>query len=68
MEDVEIQKRLRKIGNFKKVTAAVTTSARRFEKMGTFKQLCLDVLLVGAFKLGVAPEKLKIFYKDNFEK
>ncbi len=66
MEDVEIQKRLRHVGKFKKLNAAVTTSARRFEKMGTIRQLMLDVVLVGAYKIGVPPGTLKTFYKDHF--
>ncbi|NJY61689.1 hypothetical protein HC174_02820 [Salinimicrobium sp. CDJ15-81-2] len=65
MEDVEIQKRLRKAGKFRKVQTAVTTSARRFKKTGTIKQLVMDVLLVGLYNLGVPPLKLKRFYKDH---
>jgi len=65
LEDVEIQKRLRRAGRFKKLDAAVTTSARRFEKTGTLKQLFLDVLLVAAYKVGVTPQRLKRFYKDH---
>lgn len=65
MEDVEIQKRLRASGKFRKVNSRVTTSARRFNKEGTVKQLLMDVLLVGFFKMGVSPEKLKGFYKDH---
>lgn len=68
MEDIEIQKRLRRAGKFKKVNAAVTTSARRFNKVGTIKQLTIDVLLVTAYKLGVPPNSLKSFYKDHFGK
>lgn len=64
LEDVEIQKRLRKAGKFKKLSTAVTTSARRFEKAGTTRQLITDVLLVGFYKLGVSPARLKRFYKD----
>lgn len=64
MEDVEIQKRLRRAGKFKKLDTAVTTSARRFIKEGTIKQLVIDVLLVGLYKVGVPPHKLKRFYKD----
>ncbi len=65
MEDVEIQKRLRKAGKFRKLQISVTTSARRFEQTGTIKQLVADVLLVGLYKLGVAPSRLKKFYKDH---
>ncbi len=66
MEDVEIQKRLRSAGKFNKLNAAVTTSARRFEKMGTTRQLILDVVLVSAYKIGISPGTLKIFYRDHF--
>jgi rSAM/selenodomain-associated transferase 2 len=65
MEDVEIQKRLRKAGRFKKLNSAVTSSARRFEKTGTARQFFLDLLLILSFKLGVSPVKLKKFYKDH---
>lgn len=64
LEDVEIQKRLRKVGKFKKLNTAVMTSARRFEKTGTIWQLITDVLIVGFYKLGVSPARLKRFYKD----
>lgn len=65
MEDVEIQKRLRKVGRFKKLSSAVTSSARRFEKTGTTRQFFLDLLLILSFKLGVSPDILKKFYKDH---
>lgn len=65
LEDVEIQKRLRKVGRFKKLGSAVTSSARRFEKGGTIKQFFLALILILLFKLGVSPVRLKIFYKDH---
>lgn len=65
MEDVEIQWRLRREGIFRKLNSGVKTSARRFEKVGTFKQMVLNVILVGLFKLGVSPARLKAFYKDH---
>ena len=65
LEDIEIQKRLRKAGKFRKINAAVTTSARRFEKMGTFKQLTMDFLILVFYNLGVSPRRLKKFYKDH---
>ena len=65
MEDVEIQKRLRRAGKFRKLNAAVTTSARRFKKEGTMKQLVMDALLVGLYKFGIPPERLKRFLKNT---
>jgi rSAM/selenodomain-associated transferase 2 len=65
MEDVEIQKRLRKAGRFKKLGCAVTSSSRRFKKNGTVKQFFLDLLLLILFKAGISPGMLKKFYKDH---
>lgn len=65
MEDVEIQKRIRKTGKFKKLNTAVTTSARRFEKVGTLRQMLIDILLVSFYNLGVSPKRLKRFYQDH---
>lgn len=65
MEDVEIQKRLRRQGKFKKLKSAVMTSNRRFQKNGIFLQLTADVLLVILFKIGVSPNRLKRYYPDN---
>ncbi|MBZ9730867.1 TIGR04283 family arsenosugar biosynthesis glycosyltransferase [Salegentibacter sp. JZCK2] len=65
MEDIEIQRRLRKRGKFKKVKDYVLTSGRRFEKNGTFKQLALDVFLVCLYNLSIHPNHLKRFYSDH---
>lgn len=65
MEDVEIQKRLRREGKFKKVKLAVTTSNRRFEKNGLARQLAIDFILVFCYKIGISPDRLKRFYPDN---
>lgn len=65
MEDVEIQKRLRKQGKFRKLKSSVVTSNRRFQKNGVIYQLMIDTLLVILFKLGVPPNKLKHCYPDN---
>ncbi|CAN5180584.1 TIGR04283 family arsenosugar biosynthesis glycosyltransferase [soil metagenome] len=65
MEDVEIQKRLRKVGKFKKLKCAVLSSARRFEKVGVIKQFFMDVLLIFFYKTGVPLYRLKQFYKDH---
>lgn len=65
MEDIEIQKRLRRKGKFKKLDDYVITSGRRFQKNGTFKQLCIDVIIVCLYKIGIPPAKLKPFYTDH---
>jgi rSAM/selenodomain-associated transferase 2 len=62
MEDVEIQKRLRKMGRFVKMRCSVITSARRFLCHGILRQQALNVLLVTLYHLGVEPSRLKDFY------
>lgn len=65
MEDVEIQKRIREEGKFRKLKTSVTTSNRRFQKKGVITQLAIDVLLVIFFKFGISADTLKRFYPDT---
>ncbi len=62
MEDVEIQKRLRRVGRFVKIRYPVVTSARRFVKYGSIKQEALNVALVFLYHLGASSSFLKRFY------
>ena len=62
MEDVEIQKRLRKMGRFVKVRQPVVTSARRFLTYGIIKQQVLNMGLVFLYHAGFSPFWLKRFY------
>jgi rSAM/selenodomain-associated transferase 2 len=64
MEDLEIQKVLRRKGRFVKLPLAVTTSARRFIKNGIIRQQLLNVALVMAYEAGVSPRRIKEFYSD----
>lgn len=63
MEDVEIQRRIRRQGVFIKIQASVVTSARRFERKGVFTQIFKNTLLFCAFKLGFSSEWLNRFYQ-----
>jgi rSAM/selenodomain-associated transferase 2 len=65
MEDVEIQFRMRKIGEFVKLSNAVTTSARRFKENGLIRQMLVDIALLVMYKLGASPYWLKRFYPDK---
>ena len=62
MEDVEIQKRLRRLGRFVKIRQPVRTSARRFLSNGIIKQQVLNTGLVFLYHWGVSPSKLKRYY------
>lgn len=64
MEDVEIQRRLRRQGRFVKLPEPVVTSARRFVDVGPVRQQLLNLALVGLYHLGVDPARLKRLYTD----
>jgi rSAM/selenodomain-associated transferase 2 len=65
MEDLEIQKKLRRKGRFIKLPLAVTTSARRFIRNGIVRQQLLNIALVMAYETGVSPFRIKQFYSEN---
>ncbi|HEX2222576.1 MAG TPA: TIGR04283 family arsenosugar biosynthesis glycosyltransferase [Thermoanaerobaculia bacterium] len=64
MEDVEIQRRLRRRGRFVKLEPPVVTSARRFVHRGPVRQQMLNVALVALYQMGMDPARLKRLYDD----
>jgi len=62
MEDLEIQRRLRRKGRFIKLPQATLTSARRFLNQGVIRQQLRNICLVLAFYAGVSPHKLIRYY------
>jgi rSAM/selenodomain-associated transferase 2 len=62
MEDVEIQRRLRRRGRFVKLREPVVTSARRFIRHGVVRQQLRNAALVLLYGLGVSPERLARVY------
>jgi uncharacterized protein len=65
MEDFELVKRLQKLGKIAIVPATVTTSARRWEKLGVFKTTVINQLMVVAYYLGVPGDRLARFYRQR---
>jgi rSAM/selenodomain-associated transferase 2 len=64
MEDFEFIRRLRKIGEVGISNENVLTSARRWERLGPWRTTLLNQLLIIAYRVGVAPEKLaRIYYR-----
>lgn len=63
LEDVEMRRRLRRIGRFVKLGAAVTTSARRFEAVGPLRRQLKNGLTLGLHALGVGPKRLARLYR-----
>lgn len=62
MEDLDIQRRLRKQGKFVKIDAPMVTSARRFLKHGVVKQQLKNTFLVCLYLMGFSPDFLSRYY------
>lgn len=62
-EDVELARRVRRVGRITKLRGAVTTSASRFLANGMLRQQLANGLLMARFLLGAAPERLAARYE-----
>ncbi|WDQ19548.1 TIGR04283 family arsenosugar biosynthesis glycosyltransferase [Rhodopirellula sp. P2] len=65
MEDVELCRRLRKQGTISLVEAAVTTSARRWLRLGILKTTLINQLCIAGFGLGIPPDTLHRWYRSR---
>lgn len=63
MEDYDFCQRLKKVGRVKLSSACVTTSARRWQRLGVLRTTLTNWACVIAFKLGVAPGALAGWYR-----
>jgi hypothetical protein len=64
MEDVDLVRRLNKIGKFKLVRARVRTSARRYDRNGIVFTTVRNWSLIIRYLLGQSPERLHRLYSD----
>ncbi len=64
MEDFELVKRLNKQGKIYIASEAVTTSARRWQKLGIIKTTVINQLVIIGYYLGIKSEKLAQFYRQ----
>ena len=65
MEDLELSKKLKRVGRIACLRERVTTSARRWQRDGVLRTIVLMwTLRLGHF-LGVPAERLKTFYADT---
>jgi rSAM/selenodomain-associated transferase 2 len=64
MEDVDLVRRLKKIGKFKLVKAKVRTSARRYDRNGILYTTVRNWSLIIRYLLGQSPERLHRLYSD----
>lgn len=65
MEEVEICRRLRRLGRLALAGAAVSTSARRFTERGVFRTYWLMWHVWRAYRRGVPPEELARLYNGK---
>jgi len=63
MEDYDFCQRLMKVGRLKLAAACVTTSARRWQRLGVLRTTLTNLACVIAFKLGVSPATLAGWYR-----
>jgi rSAM/selenodomain-associated transferase 2 len=65
LEDVDMRRKLRRVGRFVKLPAAVVTSARRFDRDGVLRCQLRNAYILLALKLGVSPHRLARIYRST---
>jgi rSAM/selenodomain-associated transferase 2 len=63
MEDFELVRRLRRRGRIKILPTAVTTSDRRWRRLGVLRTTLLNQAIIVGYLLGISPEKLAGWYR-----
>ena len=65
MEDFEFIERAKTQGKIAIAPAAVTTSSRRWQKLGVWQTTLINQLIIAGYYLGVSPVKLANFYRSR---
>lgn len=66
LEDVALIRQLKKYGKIRLAPSAVTTSARRWRKLGLLKTTLLNQLILTGYLLNIDPEQLaRLYYKSR---
>lgn len=63
MEDFELVRRLKRLGQIAIISAPVLTSGRRWQKLGIVKTTLINQLIIAGYFLGVPPADLVRWYK-----
>ncbi len=63
MEDYDFCHRLRRLGKITIAAFPVTTSARRWQKLGVLRTTLTNLACIVAFRIGVSPERLAKWYR-----
>lgn len=64
MEDFELIQRLKQQGRIAIAPGAVTTSGRRWQKLGVWQTTLINQLVIAGYYLGISPRKLRDFYRN----
>ena len=62
LEDVDLVRRLRKVGRLAVIPVPVVTSSRRWEKMGVWKTTWINQIILTGYFLGIPPRILARWY------
>lgn len=62
LEDLKLVCRLRRLGKIGIAPAPVTTSARRWQRLGVFRTTLVNQVILAGYLLGIKPEKLARLY------
>ena len=65
LEDVELVRRLRRLGRIVVVPQTVRTSGRRWQQLGALRTTLTNQFILTAYALGVSPEALARFYRRS---
>ncbi|MGL5792824.1 MAG: TIGR04283 family arsenosugar biosynthesis glycosyltransferase [Waterburya sp.] len=68
MEDFEFIQRLKRQGKIAIAPAQVTTSDRRWQKLGVWQTTLINQLMIAGYYLGISPTKLSNFYRSRGKK
>ncbi|MFS0515249.1 TIGR04283 family arsenosugar biosynthesis glycosyltransferase [Nostoc sp. UIC 10607] len=63
MEDFELMRRLKRIGQIVIIPTPVITSARRWLQKGVLKTTLLNQIVITAYLIGVSPERIRRWYR-----
>lgn len=68
MEDFEFIKRLKQQGKIAIAPGAVTTSGRRWQKLGVWQTTLINQFIIVGYYLGISPTRLGDFYRRQGKK
>ncbi|NEP88894.1 MAG: glycosyltransferase family 2 protein [Okeania sp. SIO2C2] len=65
MEDFELIRRLKKRGQVATVPTSVSTSGRRWQKLGILKTTLINQIVIIAYLFGISPQRLARWYRSH---